>query len=330
MVNVSVVMPVFNGEKYISKTIMNVLNQKPDSFEIVVIDDGSTDGTHALVQKAFESSMPSGATTRIIKQNNSGVSVARNTGLDNVSGKYVIFFDADDLMNPDCLSKLYNRAEQTSADIVLCGHDKVSETGETIVKYPRSYFEKVLSGPEALSEVFRGAVAPWTGSVLYRTGFLKSNSIHYQPGCTNGEDGEFVWKALFLARRVACLPESLVKYVQRKGSAVRSPSLRRFHEVGALRRLRNFLIKNGAPDELITMMEERIIPESYIRVLALLTASGLSKSETSVLLKHPFIRSEIRSYTPRSHKEFIKSILFKRIPNVYFYYQRRKSMKAFS
>lgn len=327
MVNVSIVMPVFNGEKYISKTIINVLNQKLDSFEIIVIDDGSTDETHTLVQKTFESSILSGATTRIIKQNNSGVSVARNTGLSNANGKYVIFFDADDLMSNDCLTKLHKRAEETTSDIVICGHDKVSETGEIITNYPRGYFERVLSGPEALSQVFRGLVAPCTGSVLYRTDFLKSNSIYYQPGCTNGEDGEFIWKAIFLATRVACLPESLVKYVQRKGSAVRSPSLRRFHEIGALRRLKNFLIKNNAPYELIRIMEERIIPESYIRVLALLVASGLAKSEASVLLNHPFICSEIRKYTPRSRKDLIKAVLYKRFPSLYFQYQKRKAAR---
>jgi len=328
MITISVVVPVFNGENFISRTTMSLLDQNLDAFEIIVIDDGSTDSTHAIVAQTFASTLSSAANNRIIRQNNSGVSVARNTGLNNACGKYVIFFDADDLMNRDCLSKLYKRAEETSADIVICGHDKVSEGGEIIKKYPRGYFEGVISGRAALHEVFRGAVVPWTGSVLYRTDFLKRNSVRYQPGCTNGEDGEFIWKALFLANRVACLPETLVDYVQRKGSAVRSPSLARFHEVGALRRLRNFLIKNSAPYELIWNMEERIIPESYIRVLALLAASGLTKNETSVLLKHPFIHSEIRKYTPRSRKELIKSILFKRIPNLYFYYQSRKSKKA--
>lgn len=327
MAVITVVLPVYNGENYIKKTLDTILEQLHDSVEAIIVNDGSNDSTLEVIRSYIENISKMGTQIRVITQGNSGVSVARNTGLSNANGKYVIFFDADDLMSNDCLSKLHKRAEETTSDIVICGHDKVSETGEVITNYPRGYFEKVLSGPEALLQVFRGSVSPWTGSVLYRTDFLKSNLIYYQPGCTNGEDGEFIWKAIFLATRVACLPESLVKYVQRKGSAVRSPSLRRFHEIGALRRLKNFLIKNNAPFELIRIMEERIIPESYIRVLALLVASGLAKSEASVLLKHPFIRSEIRKYTPRSRKEFIKAILYKRFPSLYFQYQKRKAAR---
>lgn len=327
MNKVSVVIPVYNGATFVTRTLESITAQTLGEVEIIVIDDGSTDNSYRVIEEFFAEVSSENLRVKILRQKNFGVSVARNHGFSHATGKYVMFFDSDDIMKPECLEKMYEKARSTSADIVICGTDKVSEAGELITKYSKEYFSDVISGIDALTMKFKTSIYICNGSIMYKTGFLKNNSIRYQPGCTHGEDTEFISKALFLARKVASVQETLIQYVQRKKSVTRSSSLVRFHSVGALKRLQAFLIKYKAPSDLLKTLEDRVIPNRYISVLALLLAHGYPKSKVLDLLKHPFIHNEINKYTPNSLEGFIKAVLFKRFPSLYFQYQKRKAAR---
>ena len=91
MIDISIIVPVYNGEKYISRTIESLLNQDFDNYEIVIVNDGSTDNTLSEIKNIINKRIKKERIIRIINQENSGVSVARNRGLSKANGKYVLF-----------------------------------------------------------------------------------------------------------------------------------------------------------------------------------------------------------------------------------------------
>lgn len=120
---VSVIMPAYNMEKYIGDSIKSVLNQNYKNFELIIINDGSSDGTKEIAAKYQH--MDERIT--YIEQENKGVSAARNVGISCAKGKYISFLDADDLWEPTFLSTLINVAEQTGKEWI-CGKMDIIDT----------------------------------------------------------------------------------------------------------------------------------------------------------------------------------------------------------
>lgn len=127
--DVSVIVPVYNVEKYVEKCLMSLLAQDCNcSYEIIVVDDGSGDGSSAIVDRMAEGS----DIIRIFRQPNSGVSAARNNGLLYARGKYVIFVDSDDHVEPNYISALYQAAEDNGAQIACCNYRRVNDEERSI------------------------------------------------------------------------------------------------------------------------------------------------------------------------------------------------------
>ena len=220
----SVVVPAYNGEDHIGRCLKSLCEQTLDDIEIIVVDDGSKDNTRQVAESVLSSS---GRSYKIVSQSNQGVSVARNRGLEMSSGKYVLFLDCDDYLHPSCLSKVVDMAESTGSEIVFCGYDYVSETGEIVRAYTSRYryLDGPTPGPEVLVSVFLENVSVWTGNTMYRKGFLDKYNLRYTKGRILAQDVEFEFKALFHARSVSSVNEVLSFYLQRPSSVTSTVSL---------------------------------------------------------------------------------------------------------
>lgn len=128
MKKITVIMPVFNKEKYIEEAIKSVLNQSLQEFEFIIVDDGSTDKSGGLSDEFAKEDNR----IKVIHINNSGVSNARNIGLDMAEGRYITFIDADDRVSNDYLENLYNCITRSKADMVISGYKKIWENSEKI------------------------------------------------------------------------------------------------------------------------------------------------------------------------------------------------------
>ena len=117
-VKVSVIMPAYNSEVYIRESIDSVLAQSFTDFELIVVDDGSTDTTAAIVKSYADSRI------RLIRQANQGVSVARNTGLEAAQGQFITFLDSDDLYYPDFLKTLYHLVQSNQTDMSFSNYSE--------------------------------------------------------------------------------------------------------------------------------------------------------------------------------------------------------------
>ncbi len=127
---VSVIMPIYNGEKYISESIKSVIKQSYKELELILINDGSSDESESVVFKIISENY--NRKIRYIKQENRGIAEARNQGIKEAEGEYVCFIDQDDQMETDCLEKLMQEALESNADVVIGGVNKISSVGKII------------------------------------------------------------------------------------------------------------------------------------------------------------------------------------------------------
>lgn len=243
---VSVIIPAYNVHDYLGECIESVLNQTYPHWEMIVVNDGSLDDTLAYAQRYASQDQR----IRVIDQENSGVSVARNAGLYSANGKYVIFLDGDDYWKPSLLRKLVTVSEQSEVKIVYCGYNRIYRNG-----FIRRYRYKYPNG-DILIPPKDEPVQLHIGAMLFERNFLTEHRIAFTPGCPIGEDVEVMEKALALTP-VRSVPENLMLYRQRGGSALHSgwDWQKQIHALKGRQRAIDFIIENASQ---ISKSEEKI------------------------------------------------------------------------
>lgn len=220
MINYSFIVPVYNGEKYIEKCISSILNINKYDYEVVVVDDGSTDGTSLIVEKIIENH----ENVKIITIKNSGLSVARNVGMNNSTGKYVIFIDSDDWFN-DELSDVFQLLEkQVEIDVLYYTAQSVVEDENMKIYAQQPYkvdFEKIYSGQDVLTMAvnFNFPHEAWRG--IYSRSFLIDNKLSFIPGLLY-EDNAFWLEVMQKAEKIMFSNVVAYNYLIRTNSIVRS------------------------------------------------------------------------------------------------------------
>ena len=209
---VSVIMPIYNAEEFLRETLDTVINQTLRELEIICVDDGSSDNTQDILGEYASAD----ERISILKQQNQYAGVARNNGLARATGKYVIFWDADDLFELDALEKMYNRAEEDEADICVCGANQLdSETNEVIKRgvYLITKWipeETPFSKVEAGDYIFNFAAnVPW--NKMYLRQFVNDNNLQFQE-LKQVNDAYFVMMAMYLAKKITYVNQALVTY----------------------------------------------------------------------------------------------------------------------
>ena len=211
---VSVIIPLYNAEKYIAECLESVLAQTLKNFEVVVVDDCSTDGGVKIVRR-YEKIFGGRLKLAHMKKN-SGAGASRNKGLKLSRGEYIFFVDADDLIIPTALEELYTSAKNFSADVVSC--EKIFETDEEVstVKIINMN-DELVSEPEFetenLSERVRSILnlkfAVETVLKFCRRDFLIENEIFF-PHIKPSEDGIWTYNLIFLQRDFCACPISFI------------------------------------------------------------------------------------------------------------------------
>ena len=129
LVKVSIITPVYNVEACIEKSIMSIISQSSKNFELILIDDGSKDKSIEIAKELLKNS---DVNYKIITQKNSGVSVARNRGIEEASGEYITFLDSDDYIDSKFVELMYKKAKETQCDVVFCDYSEVDLNGNIL------------------------------------------------------------------------------------------------------------------------------------------------------------------------------------------------------
>ena len=143
-VDVSVIIPVYNVEKYLKQCLDSVLHQSFQNFEMIVVNDGSTDGSGEIIEQYVEKYSEKIIT---VSQSNRGISATRNRALRMAKGKYIVFVDSDDYIGQDYIKVLYQEAEKSCSDMVICNYTRVSAEGEILKSFEANYVNEDMRIP---------------------------------------------------------------------------------------------------------------------------------------------------------------------------------------
>ena len=209
---ISIIVPTYNVEKYIRTCIESILAQTYRNVEVIIVNDGSTDQSLAVISDLICSHH----NVKVINQKNQGLSVARNTGIDVATGKYIAFVDADDKIMPGFVSSLYQIADKTGADIVRGSFRDFN--GNIPKAWVPDFNVPTNCGTIVLDQFLSSNISFVVWSSIYRLDFINSNHIRFTPGILFEEDADFTIRAYMLAKLVATSPEPNYAYRIRQGS----------------------------------------------------------------------------------------------------------------
>lgn len=210
---VSVILPVYNEEEYLSQCLDSICNQTLKEIEIICVDDGSTDHSLQILQRYASVD----SRIRVLTQQNRFAGAARNHGMEYAAGQYLAFLDGDDYFQPDMLEKMYRQAEKNQADILICNYAEYQEDqGQTFLP-DRSFEELFFQDKENFSgqtlhcsgifQITRG----WAWDKLFRRDFVEACGYQF-PEFRSSEDGYFVYMLMARAARISWLDEVLVTH----------------------------------------------------------------------------------------------------------------------
>lgn len=200
---VSVIIAAYNAEKYLVETLQSVVNQTLDDYEIITINDGSKDNTLKILRE-YEEKYPN---FRVISKENSGVSAARNDGLDSAKGEYVFFYDADDLLELEALEAMYNAAKSHRAELVIAGYDMFDQYKTTEVKELDELLEK-----EKIDKYDPDILKTFTlTNKLFRRDIIEKYNFRMPP-ISYSEDGAFCMRYIYHISRITAIPMVVTHY----------------------------------------------------------------------------------------------------------------------
>lgn len=246
---ISVIVPVYNVKDYLAKCIESIINQTYKMLDIVLVDDGSTDGSGEICMR-YAAKEP--RIRYFAKKKNQGLSAARNYGIEKAYGDVIAFVDSDDYIEPEMYEKMASRMEEFSADIVACNFNRVrnqiSEKGK--VRCCETEELRVFSGDEIdslLYEEYIVCVAAW--NKLYKKAIF--DNIRYPVG-KKFEDNFVVHEILNAVMKVVVLEEALYNYVYREGSIMNGRTyLANLDEIEAVDSRVQFYKANNKGNQLI-------------------------------------------------------------------------------
>lgn len=237
---ISVIVPVYNVKSYLKKCIESILNQTYSNLEIILVDDGSTDGSNEVC-KYFERL---DSRIRLIEKENGGLSSARNAGLEVAKGDYISFIDSDDWIEKDFIENLLFLLEKYNADISQCSF--VRDNGTRAPKIYKDTTSKVISGKEALKNLYNrrtylNTVVMW--NKLYKKKIFEK--MRFEEGIIN-EDEAIIHEILYSLNRVVINSSTLYHYYVRSNSIMQSEfSLKKLDSIYVYeKRISYFLEKN--------------------------------------------------------------------------------------
>ena len=297
-VKISIIVPIYNTERYLQETLDCITSQTFKDIEIILINDGSTDNCLTICREQAKRD----SRIRIFSQDNAGVAVARNKGLELASGDYVIFLDSDDIFASNLLQELYNKALKTNADITICREKRFSEN-----EYPKEIEwyksdslipkEEVFSSTDYNKYILNFCIL-WPWDKLYKRSFLQRIKAKYPTDrlLEASEDLVFVGETLVKAESISIVNQYLINH--------------RYHNT-SLEALRNKYAASKALEKL------------YLILVKTNLYSKVEQSFKNLVLSYMFWHYSVRKNDQKevrkiARKTMIKYKLFSK-PNEYYY-----------
>ena len=251
MVEISVIIPVYNVEDYLRECLDSICNQTFDDIEIICVNDGSTDSSPEILNEYARKD----SRVKIISQNNQGLAASRNNGYALAQGKYIYFIDSDDYLQEDALEKLYNNAISNDSDMVLFKFQKVDDFKNVHKRGVAFRIDNILGDVDYdnLTFTYRDVKKQVMNSAfsaclkLYKKEFIDTLDFTFPVGL-NFEDVPVHVMVMIEAERISFVPESLYNYRSNPNSILNSTA-NGFDIFKVIYMVEDYLVKNNRYDE---------------------------------------------------------------------------------
>ncbi|QXM06683.1 glycosyltransferase family 2 protein [Crassaminicella indica] len=275
---ISVIIPMYNCEKYIEECIKSLSTQSiAKQIEIIIVDDGSEDKSAIVAQESLHYFNLKG---KVIRQVNKGVSAARNIGIDEANGEFLMFIDADDTLIKDALKSLYDKAIKKKSKLVYGGYRNVTSKNKEIWNYTNTYKYFSGSGSDTTLLFLQRKIWIRIGTFIVCKELVITNKIRFSVGCKYGEDQEFTIKCLLASEKVETISQTIYNYRQHDDSAMRKRNFEQFDYVDAMIRIYRYLEDNNySNDELKETIVHYVLPNAIMSVIYCLAYSGVKHKE---------------------------------------------------
>lgn len=235
MKKVSIIIPNYNNSKYIEDCLNSATKQDYPEKEIIVVDDGSTDDSVEKVEKYIKNNKNDDV--RLIQQSNLNAAIARNNGMKNAAGDYVLFLDSDDLLEEGVLKRMVEYYEKDKTDLVVGGYKEIDEKGHV-------YGNKRLTNDQAVLEADKDfirlmSIKPAPSNKLYDFNLIRENNLTWD-NVRIGQDLNFYLKYLSLCKKVSLIDLNIYKYRNTPNSMSRSFDFRIFDIVNVFEGVKKY------------------------------------------------------------------------------------------
>ncbi len=231
---ISIIIPCYNCENWLERSLNSLINQTCDNFEIIFIDDGSKDNSSETAKKILSKS---NIQHKIIKKKNEGVSVARNIGIENSSGEILYFLDSDDYVEDTLCETIINTMEKNDVDIIFFKY----KSKKKFADYNK--YNVVMDSKTMLIDLLHYKFMYHICAFAVKKSVITKNNIKFTEGARYGEDHEFIIKALCNSSKGIVLNKVLFNYCERDDSAVQKFTLARIDSLEAALRTNNYMEK---------------------------------------------------------------------------------------
>lgn len=317
MVLVSVLVAVYNAEKYLDKCLNSLLNQTLKEIEIICVNDGSTDSSQEILERyaCLDQRI------KLYFQKNSGASSARNKGLEYACGKYICMVDSDDYISEDCLEKTYKLIEEKNLDAGI--FKLIITDGFNEKDFVNKYDDKILNGEEACVLSLDWNI-PGVG--LYRSNIIKA--LKYNESNINGDELS-TRKFLYNCRKIGFSPGEYY-YFQNKNSVTRKFSIKRFDQLKNKIEIYKFLIDIGLYERAKVNFTKSLYDELLETIFLLKKADQkkfkLNSNEIKEIEKIQIMAIKILDINIL-RKYYLKKLKFKKY--LYSFFSLKKLYKSF-
>ena len=258
---VSIIIPVYNAEQYLEQCLASVCNQTLEDIEIIIVNDGSTDGSRSILERYLRKH----SNINIIDKEKAGVAIARNTGIEFAGGEYIGFADADDWIEPVMFEEMYYSATEVNADIAVGCVKRYSDQRKTFGGMNLSFFEQFPKGfhwRDVIEKI--PSLRAYSYNKIYRRKLLIDNNITF-PDCRIHSDNLFMYASLTSAKKIICINKDFYYYrIHEDGQLTKLADERVFDVFKVYGLLENYLRDKGIYTELKEQVTKRKL-EEYLR-----------------------------------------------------------------
>lgn len=223
-IKVSIVIPIYNAEKYVNKCIDSVVAQTYDNWEIILVNDGSTDNSKEICERYVEQDRR----IKLVNQKNAGASAARNTGIDYIKGDYTFFLDADDYIERNMLERTVNKAQEGDYDIVIFNSNHWYENGTLVPSSQQHISERIDSKKHIIENILIYGGVLW--NKLIKSSLITENHLKLDTKLKASEDMYMTMHLINYGKNFVYINDKLYNYIIRENSLTRDDSPKKLVE----------------------------------------------------------------------------------------------------